>query len=89
MHGDDLQSLAERLGADPLQMQLVLEQLQQLDWVGLLDENQPSSPPRYVILVDWRSTRVAPLIKRMLLADEPGSAVMHKQWNNWLLADVL
>jgi membrane protein len=89
MHGDDLQSLAERLGADPLQMQLVLEQLQQLDWVGLLDENQPSSPPRYVILVDWRSTRVAPLIKQMLLADEPGSAAMHKQWNNWLLADVL
>lgn len=89
VHGDDLQSLANRLGADPLQMQAVLEQLQQLDWVGLLDENQPSSPPRYVLLVDWRSTRVAPLLKLTLLADEPGSATMHKQWHNWLLADVL
>jgi membrane protein len=89
VHGDDLQSLANRLGADPLQMQAVLEQLQQLDWVGLLDENQASSPPRYVMLVDWRSTRVAPLLKLTLLADGPGSAAIHKQWHNWLLADVL
>ena len=89
VRGDDLQSLANRLGADPLQMQAVLEQLQQLDWVGLLDENQASSPPRYVMLVDWRSTRVAPLLKLTLLADGPGSAAIHKQWHNWLLADVL
>jgi hypothetical protein len=32
---------------------------------------------------------VAPLIQRMLLADEPGSATLHKHWNDWLLADVL
>jgi membrane protein len=89
IHGADLQSLAKRLGADPLLMQTVLAQLQDIDWVGLLDENQPSSPPRYVMLVDWRSTRVAPLIQRMLLADEPGSATLHKHWNDWLLADVL
>ena len=89
IHGADLQSLAKRLGADPLLMQTVLAQLQDIDWVGLLDENQPSSPPRYVMLVDWRSTRVAPLIQRMLLADEPGSATVHKHWDHLLLADVL
>jgi membrane protein len=89
VHGFDLQTLADRLDADPLQMQSVLEQLQQLDWVGLLDESSSSEPPRYVLLADAQNTFVQPLIQQLLLADEPGSTSIQQQWKHWKLIDVL
>ncbi|MFM7697297.1 MAG: YihY family inner membrane protein [Limnohabitans sp.] len=89
LHGFDLQTLADRLDADPLQMQSVLEQLQQLDWVGLLDESSSSAAPRYVLLADAQNTSVQPLIKQLLLADEPGSTSIQQQWKHWKLIDVL
>ena len=81
--------LAAALQADPLMMQQVLEQLQQLDWVGLLNEDSPEKAPRYVLLVDMQTTRSAPLMSAMLLADQPGSEALHQQWRNWCLSDLL
>jgi membrane protein len=42
--------LSQRLQVDPLQLEVVLENLQALDWVGLLNEDSPAMPPRYVLL---------------------------------------
>ncbi len=89
LHGASLTSLAEGLQADPLQMQQVLEQLQQLDWVGLLNEDAPGQAPRYVLLIDTQTTHLAPLMSVLLLAQEPGSGGMHRQWQDWVLADVM
>ena len=87
--GLGLRDLALRLNADPLRMQQVLEQLQQLDWVGLLNEDIAGKAPRYVLLVDVHSTRSAPLMTALLLADEPGSQAMQLQWRDCMLVDVL
>jgi len=88
-YGAGLRELAVRLNADPLQMQQVLEQLQQLDWVGLLNEDNAGKAPRYVLLVDANSVLVAPLMTQLLLADEPGSKAVHQQWRDRVLADFI
>lgn len=88
-HGASLSALAEVLQADPLHLQQVLEQLQQLDWVGLLNEDTPEQAPRYVLLVSLSDTRAAPLLGALLLAEEPGSESLQLQWRDWLLADLV
>jgi membrane protein len=57
--------LAERLRADPLQLEPVLELLDEIDWVARLDEGDVA---RYVLLCDAASTPLAPLVQRTLLA---------------------
>jgi len=88
-YGAGLRELSVRLNADPLQMQQVLEQLQQLDWVGLLNEDNAGKAPRYVLLVDANSVLVEPLMTQLLLADEPGSKAVHQQWRDRVLADFI
>ena len=89
LHGASLPDLAEKLQADPLQMQQVLELLQQLDWLGLLNEDSPGLAPRYVLLVDVQTAPLATLITALLLAHEPGSEGLHAKWQDWVLAQVL
>lgn len=89
LNGASLPDLAKHLQADPLQMQQVLELLQQLDWVGLLNEDAPSRAPRYVLLAEIHTTHLAPLVKALLLAHNPGSQAMHARWDTWVLADVI
>ena len=88
-YGAGLRELSVRLNADPLQMQQVLEQLQQLDWVGLLNEDNAGKAPRYVLLVDANSVLVEPLMTQLLLAYEPGSKAVHQQWRDRVLADFI
>jgi membrane protein len=49
-HGMNHLALAKHLQVDPLHLEVVLENLQALDWVGLLNEDSPAIPPRYVLL---------------------------------------
>jgi membrane protein len=63
--------LAEQLRIDPLQIDPVLEALQQLDWVGRLEE---SGEPRQVLLIEAADTPLEPLVTRLLLARQPGNA---------------
>lgn len=88
-YGAGLRELSVRLNADPLQMQQVLEQLQALDWIGLLNEDIAGQAPRYVLLVDMHSTRAAPLMTALLLADEPGSQAMQQRWRDCKLTDIV
>ena len=88
-HGMSLEGLARVLQADHLMMQQVLEQLQRLDWVGLLNEDSPGLAPRYVLLIDLHSTRLAPLLANLLLAQSANSESVHQQWRHWVLADVI
>ncbi|MFO1277395.1 MAG: hypothetical protein U1F21_15600 [Sphaerotilus natans] len=58
---------ARALRLDPLQAEPVLEVLQRLDWCALLAE---PGEPRHVLLVDPQVTPLAPLVERLLLADD-------------------
>ncbi|MCW5654032.1 YihY family inner membrane protein [Hydrogenophaga sp.] len=65
--GLSLQGLAQVLRVDPLQLEEPVAALVALDWLGRLDEDVE----RYVLLVDPSVTPVAPLVERLLLAQQP------------------
>jgi membrane protein len=84
--GWDVPRLAQQLGAQPWEVEEVLALLQQLDWVGRLNED---GSPRYVLLVDLASTQAAPLIDQLLLADTPHSQTVWARCKDWRLAELV
>ena len=64
--GRSLESLASALRVDPLQLEEPVAALVALDWLGRLDEDGE----RYVLLVDTTVTLMAPLLERLLLAQQ-------------------
>ncbi|MGC4080409.1 MAG: YihY family inner membrane protein [Rubrivivax sp.] len=69
-HGLSLPTLSERLRADPLELEPVLELLTAFDWVARLDEGGTA---RHVLLCDAEATPALPLFDALLLA--PGATV--------------
>lgn len=70
--------LSRRLRIEAAQIQPVLQALAQLDWVGAVQPPEAfgsleSTEPRYVLLIDPRTTLVEPLVQRLLL--QPSEAV--------------
>lgn len=59
--------IARKLRTDPLQVEPVLALLQQLDWVGVLDEPDAHLGGRHVLLCDPQHTPVGPLVSVLLL----------------------
>jgi membrane protein len=83
--------LAQALGTDPLQLEPVLAELLQLDWVGRLGDDEPGGRGRLVLLVDPAETPVAPLVGPTLLAPGPTlQALMAPSgWQGLRLAELL
>ena len=84
--GLGLDGLAQPLQADPWQVQEVLDTLVQLDWVGVLDEPHD---PRYALLIDLASTRAAPLMNQLLLADTAHTQAVWARWKDWCVAELV
>ena len=84
--GLGLDGLAQPLQADPWQVQEVLDTLVQLDWVGVLNEPQD---PRFALLVDLASTRAAPLMNELLLADTAHTQAVWARWKDWCLVELI
>lgn len=68
--GISASELAAALQVDPLQVASLLEQLQQLDWCGRLEED---GDPRWVLLVAPASTPIEPLVNLLLLGEQRSS----------------
>jgi membrane protein len=84
--GWNVQRLAQQLCAETWEVEEVLGLLQQLDWVGRLNED---GNPRYVLLIDMATTRAAPLINQLLLADTPHSQAVWARCKDWRLAELV
>ncbi len=65
-HGLSQTALATQLRVQPSQLDGVLRQLGELDWVGTLQE-EGGAEPRRVLLVEPERTALAPLAERLLL----------------------
>lgn len=65
--GLTIDELADTLRVDPLEIEPSLEALLALDWIGRLDEQKAIEHTRHVLLADAASTRLAPLVERLLL----------------------
>ncbi len=77
--GVSASQLAERLQVDVLQLEPVLETLLALDWAGQLDETKDNTEARYLLMADPDSTRLEPLLERLLLEK---SNSLSRFWSN-------
>jgi len=85
--GLSLESLAQVLRVDALQLEEPVAALVALDWLGRLDEDGE----RYVLLVDPALTPMAPMVERLLLARQPNTARFWSEshWAGITLAQAL
>lgn len=83
--------LAAALRVDVLQLAPVMETLMALDWVGVLQEDRADDSARCVLLVRAQTTRLEPLLHRLLLRREASTQAFwqRSRWSNLTLADVL
>ena len=77
--GISASQLAVRLQVDVLQLEPVLETLLALDWAGQLDEAKDNTEARYLLMADPDSTRLEPLLERLLLDK---SSSLSRFWSN-------
>ena len=77
--GVSASQLAVRLQVDVLQLEPVLETLLALDWAGQLDEAKDNTEARYLLMADPDSTRLEPLLERLLLDK---STSLSRFWSN-------
>jgi len=71
--GWGLEALARQLRTDPLQIEPTVELLQDLGWVGQLDEPDRDDGGRLVLLCDPAPTPVAELVSQTLLSPSDGA----------------
>ncbi|MDH4450106.1 MAG: YihY family inner membrane protein [Rhodoferax sp.] len=70
--GLTLSHLQRRMRVDTQRLEPVLHALQELDWVGQLQETTGrAGQARYVLLADLGATALEPLMQRLLLAPDP------------------
>jgi membrane protein len=86
-HGLTIPELANLLRVDALQLEPVLETLQELDWIGQLQEQRADGQSRYVLLANPDATPLEPLFNALLLQWEPSTANL---WRNgrWRLMNL-
>jgi membrane protein len=89
--GQNQLALAHALRVDDLQIELPLQVLVKLDWVGKLDEDLAGQGGRYILLANTNTILLAPLCEHLLLNQEASTQQFwHKsQWTTILLKDVL
>ena len=89
--GISASQLAERLQLDVLQLEPVLETLEELGWVGQLQDAQGDAESRYLLLADPASTVLEPLMQQLLLekTDSVRKLWEKAHWPAMCLRDVL
>lgn len=87
-HGDTLADLSERLRIDPLQLEPVLDELVELDWVARLDE---SGAQRFVLLGEPAGMPARALVDALLLrpAEATRGFRRHARIDDLTVADLL
>ena len=86
--GYGLNALASNLGVDPVELESVMEGLVELDWVGLLSEEE-SRTPRFVLLINPQEANIMALVDHFLLSEERLPQVLKASWRDAQLAQVL
>ncbi len=90
--GHTLSQLRQSLHVDSQRLEPVLLALQELDWVGQLQEAAgQDGQARYVLLADLGQTMLEPLMQRLLLQPGPVTANLWKiaRWPSTNMRDVL
>jgi len=89
--GLTMTALTQRLQVDALQLELVLETLVELDWVGQLQEEGEGGEARYLLLANPDVTLLEPLFNSLLLQRQPSTKNLWKtgRWPLIYMRDAL
>jgi membrane protein len=86
--GWGLNELAFNLGVDPVELEPIMEGLVEMDWVGLLAEEE-SRIPRFVLLMDLGKVDIMPLVDYFLLSEQRMPHALKQSWQALKVAEVL
>jgi membrane protein len=94
--GFSAKALSQRLRVEGLQLEPVLQELAQLDWVGAVATSSAAMADsagdvRYILLVAPEEVPLAPLVERLLVTAEPSVQPLLAKWGipSATLADAL
>ena len=62
-----MSQLADELHIEQRHAQMVLETLQELKWVGRLEQSNSNTESAWVLLVDMSTTQLEPLVQKLCL----------------------
>ena len=86
-----MSQLADELHIEQRHAQLVLETLQELKWVGRLEQSNTKLESAWVLLVDMSNTNLEPLVQKLCLHPSHATDLLWQktQLTSLKLADVI
>jgi membrane protein len=86
-----MSQLADELHIEQRHAQVVLDTLEELKWVGRLEQSSSNAENAWVLLVDMSNTQLEPLVQKLCLHPSEATELLWQktQLTNLKLADVI
>ena len=86
-----MSQLADELHIEQHHAQIVLDTLQELNWVGRLEQSNSNTESAWVLLVDMSNTQLEPLVQKLCLHPSDVTELLWQktQLTRLKLADVI
>ena len=86
-----MSQLADELHIEQRHAQIVLDTLEELKWVGRLEQSNSNTESAWVLLVDMSKTQLEPLVQKLCLHPSDATELLWQktQLTSLKLADVI
>jgi membrane protein len=86
-----MSQLADELQIEQRHAQIVLDTLEELKWVGRLEQSNSNTESAWVLLVDMSNTQLEPLVQKLCLHPSEATELLWQktQLTSLKLADVV
>jgi len=86
-----MSQLADELHIEQRHAQIVLDTLQELKWVGRLEQSNSNTESAWVLLVDISNTQLEPLVQKLCLSPSEATDLLWQktQLSSLKLVDVI
>jgi len=86
-----MSQLADELHIEQRHAQIVLDTLEELKWVGRLEQSNSNAESAWVLLVDMSNTQLEPLVKKLCLHPSEATELLWQktQLTRLMLVDVI
>ena len=86
-----MSQLADELHIEHRHAQIVLDTLEELKWVGRLEQSNSNTESAWVLLVDMSNTQLEPLVQKLCLHPSEATELLWQktQLTDLKLADVI
>ena len=86
-----MSQLADELHIEHRHAQIVLDTLEELNWVGRLEQSNSNTESAWVLLVDMSNTQLEPLVQKLCLHSSEATELLWQktQLTRLMLVDVI